>query len=804
MASRNGAQRGELPHGLWAALGVRRVLFLALSLIVLQLAIVATASASSLYWYGENNSTCWQAGEPSASSFACDNVNAGFLRTNGAGEQPNMKDTTPAGGNGGIGFDVLLPHSGDYCNFYYLGGPLSHPDNNNESSITGYAPATPFENYQEGDTHANVCQAAGPYWGQELRSYTGGTNQCASLLCGMQHYVSFHDQGLNNRPWSAGLGNPSFVLSTEANPTKWTAPSAHGYVCPVLKDVTTNNTIEYCFQEWRSANEPEPQKHIWETDGGPGECNSPGGNNIDTLWTMFWPGSPYSTLSAGSAKTGVFTPGWKHFETSISGANLQAAIKLIQERCAGRPHSSNPADYALIGVEQGVEGTGSLMGASAANLKLRTEYTPMPPSVTTSAAQGVRRTQANLSAQVNPDASDTHYYFEYGKTVGYGKSVPAPPGVDIGAGTAPVSVNNLITGLEPGQTYHYRVVASNGVGSPSYGGDSTFTTYTLPSTFVGTPSAVGQENGIVDVFGRLANGNLAHLWYVGGFWYGPQIFPASMASDPSAVEYGSGHLAVFWKGTDGHLWDVAYSGSWGSPTSLGMGTLGGAPKAVGQTNGTIDVFWRGGDNGLYHAWGSIQQGFNGPQAFGGSLSSDPSAVAAGSTRLGVFWKGSDGNLWEKAYRNSAWEGSKSLGMGTLGGGPQAVAQTDGSIDVFWKGGDSGLYHAWGNIESGFLGPQSFGGSLASDPSPIVVGPSSLDVFWKGTDAALWYRAYTPGSGWKEAISKGSGPLGSQPVASSPLNGNLNIFWTGNEGTGLWSDWYTASNGIWAGPENLAN
>jgi predicted lipoprotein with Yx(FWY)xxD motif len=73
---------------------------------------------------------------------------------------------------------------------------------------------------------------------------------------------------------------------------------------------------------------------------------------------------------------------------------------------------------------------------------------------------------------------DTHYHFEYGTTTAYGTSIPVP---DADAGTAPVvQVSQVISGLMPNTTYHFRISASNSKG-PGMSGDQSFTTSTDPS-----------------------------------------------------------------------------------------------------------------------------------------------------------------------------------------------------------------------------------------------------------------------------------------------------------------------------------
>ena len=91
-------------------------------------------------------------------------------------------------------------------------------------------------------------------------------------------------------------------------------------------------------------------------------------------------------------------------------------------------------------------------------------------------------TGAKLTSTVYPYGADTHYYFEYGPTTSYGTDIPMSPGVDLGSAEYPAStqVEQTVTGLTSGMTYHYRIVASNSIGEAtgSGTGDRTFTTLT--------------------------------------------------------------------------------------------------------------------------------------------------------------------------------------------------------------------------------------------------------------------------------------------------------------------------------------
>jgi NHL repeat len=102
--------------------------------------------------------------------------------------------------------------------------------------------------------------------------------------------------------------------------------------------------------------------------------------------------------------------------------------------------------------------------------------TPPPPSIDGVAAVNLTPTDADLTAQVNPNGLDTTYHFEYGTgdcSANPCASVPVPD-ADIGAGTTDVSVSQHISGLSPNITYHFRIIATNPSGTVGAAVDHTF------------------------------------------------------------------------------------------------------------------------------------------------------------------------------------------------------------------------------------------------------------------------------------------------------------------------------------------
>ena len=78
-----------------------------------------------------------------------------------------------------------------------------------------------------------------------------------------------------------------------------------------------------------------------------------------------------------------------------------------------------------------------------------------------------------MSLTISPGFRATTYHIEYGTTRDYGTGTAQS--ASIGADNSPHQLSVDIPGLAPATTYHYRVVASNEIGTAS-GPDQTFTT----------------------------------------------------------------------------------------------------------------------------------------------------------------------------------------------------------------------------------------------------------------------------------------------------------------------------------------
>jgi parallel beta-helix repeat protein len=125
---------------------------------------------------------------------------------------------------------------------------------------------------------------------------------------------------------------------------------------------------------------------------------------------------------------------------------------------------------------------------------------PDAPDVATGPATEITAAGSTLNGSVIPNGLPTTYQFWYGTTPAYGSATPAKAA---GNGTSAVAASATITGLKPGTTYHYLLLATNALGL-SMGADQTFTT--APSPGGAQPPALGSISILPSAFRAAASG----------------------------------------------------------------------------------------------------------------------------------------------------------------------------------------------------------------------------------------------------------------------------------------------------------
>ncbi len=112
--------------------------------------------------------------------------------------------------------------------------------------------------------------------------------------------------------------------------------------------------------------------------------------------------------------------------------------------------------FEVVAANDGGTTGGSILSFTTATLS--------PPVLTTRAATSVSTSAATLNASVDPEGNTTTTSFIYGTEPNLNTGVTITAGQPSGDGRSPVSASAALTGLLPGTTYYFRVVASSAGG----------------------------------------------------------------------------------------------------------------------------------------------------------------------------------------------------------------------------------------------------------------------------------------------------------------------------------------------------
>ena len=146
-----------------------------------------------------------------------------------------------------------------------------------------------------------------------------------------------------------------------------------------------------------------------------------------------------------------------------------------------------------------------------------------PPIVVTMAAGNVTSTTATLNGTANANGYSTTVTFNYGLTTAYGSTIAGVPGSVTGSTVNPVTA--ALTGLLPGNTYHFRVSGTNSSGTTN-GNDMTFLTPAVAPTV--TTTAAAPVYGTMATLNGTVNAGGASTTVT--FEYGTTIAYGSIAS----------------------------------------------------------------------------------------------------------------------------------------------------------------------------------------------------------------------------------------------------------------------------------
>ncbi|HEY4812756.1 MAG TPA: fibronectin type III domain-containing protein, partial [Solirubrobacteraceae bacterium] len=294
-----------------------------------------------------------------------------------------------------------------------------------------------------------------------------------------------------------------------------------------------------------------------------------------------------------------------------------------------------------------------------------------PPEATTEAASEIKPLQAQFNGSVNPKGTPTTYYFKYGKTISYG-SKTEPEG-NAGSGQSAVGESSTAA-LEPGTTYHYRIVAHNEGGTVE-GGDQEFKTPGPVEAVTSAASGVAEEqatlNGTVNPRGYDAK---YYFQYGKTISYSSKTEPEGDAGAGPTPVLESAKLAGLLPGTTYYFRLVSTSGgvtSYGANQTFTTQYEPPDTRWVDYTVGTgeTSVFYRNGSGALawwqWHPKTGWEEGVLGGHVAAGTT---PSVVyTPGDGETSVYYQETGGLI---AYYQ--WQPGRGWVSGVLGKGHEAA------------------------------------------------------------------------------------------------------------------------------------
>jgi len=567
----------------------------------------------------------------------------------------------------GLGAEPLVnsEHDGVYhCSDAYstianvAGGlAIGNCPKNEEFDVEDYGYGGEKPGYFYGGYFANVGACAWAKISEALKEKSGNLGHCSGGIG--YEYGTFYSQ-INSGSAEDGFYVTNRVACEEyANAYPWGADTAAGPIRNVPAYTESHETAGFPALKWRYVTNNGKYVMVRDTTVGGGA-----GNWVfversclpATLPTADEELSPKATVTTGTP-TGVATPNatlvgyvnpngvpTKYFfeygttESYGSYTTTESAgegTTVVQENAAISGLAPGTTYYFRIVASSA---TGEVFGGPVA-------FTTQPvPSVTTTAASGVEEEQATLNGEVNGNGLNTTYHFEYGENTAYGSSTSA---VGIGSGASSPSV--AVTGLKPGTTYHYRIVAESTAGRAE-GADHTFTTP------VSVTWATGEGGSLQQLFYVGPNGTVYEAYETSkAEWITESVSSGYGAS--SKVTWAPGQSAVqelFYVGSGGAVYEayMTSKNEWITQViSSGYG-------ATGQvTFGNNQVFYVGSGGTVYEIYSNQNKWIN--QAISSGYGATGQLTFANNQ---VFYVGSGGTVYEIYSNEGKWI-TQSVGSG---------------------------------------------------------------------------------------------------------------------------------------------
>jgi phosphodiesterase/alkaline phosphatase D-like protein len=230
-----------------------------------------------------------------------------------------------------------------------------------------------------------------------------------------------------------------------------------------VSGLTANTTYHYRIVATNPSGTTDGADATFTTTGKPGATTAAATNVGTTTVTLNGTVNPSGEATTYSFQYGTTTGYGRQTSAQSAGAGTtdQGVSANVSSLTPGTTYH-----YRLVATN----GSGTTNGS---DMTFTTSGTaPTRPAVVTGSATSVVLDGATLNGSVTPNGATTTWTFEFGLTTQYG--VETKPR-RMSATTSSAGVSATLSGLEPGRTYHYRLVGSNSKGTTN-GQDMTFTT----------------------------------------------------------------------------------------------------------------------------------------------------------------------------------------------------------------------------------------------------------------------------------------------------------------------------------------